>query len=357
MNVTGWLFTSLAGSWWEAPLARLRGHSTPERSEAAAAPPAAPAESSSDPQHVVAQMLGQGRYAFLLRPQIARTLGDAQLRSAESLLLSAMVPCAAGPVRLLGRNWGCDTADDDEASAEHFVNLDAYLLDRYSVTNRQFFEFVRSGGYRQVSFWDPAIRGAIGEFRDASGEPGPRFWRHGHFPDGLDHHPVVGVSWYEAAAYACWIGKRLPSDPEWVRAAAVPVPTNDGRLCQRKFPWGDSYDPSLANLWEAGQAHTVPVHEFAAGQSPAGIQQLVGNVWEWTTSDYGAWDVAGRPEGDVPLKSLRGGAFDTYFPQQASWQFQSGDSLLARRRNVGFRCALSACDVFPVSNRTENSAP
>ena len=75
--------------------------------------------------------------------------------------------------------------------------------------------------------------------------------------------------------------------------------------------------------------------------SAAGVLQLVGNVWEWTGTDFGAWGGELHP----PMKSLRGGAFDTYFDNQAMCQFQSGDTPIARRHNIGFRCALSACDL------------
>ncbi len=346
---TAWLCEPLVRlwrSWGVAGEAQSKGEPEPAGTDAAAG-------ESSD---VVSQMLDQGRYAFLMRPQIARTLGERQLRTADSLLTAAMIPIPAGPVRVEGRNWRAEPMDDREAVAEQVIEVEAYWLDRYPVTNRQFLEFVKNGGYKQPNFWDPSIRGAIAEFRDATGEPGPRYWRHGRYLDGFDHHPVVGISWYEASAYACWVGKRLPSDPEWVRAAAAPVPTSDGRLCQRKFPWGDSFDATHANLWEANIGTTVPIHEYPSGVSPQGVHQLIGNVWEWTSTDYGAWDVGGRPEADMPMKALRGGAFDTYFPHQASWQFQSGDTLLARRRNVGFRCALSGCDVLSLPHRSESSA-
>jgi iron(II)-dependent oxidoreductase len=77
-----------------------------------------------------------------------------------------------------------------------------------------------------------------------------------------------------------------------------------------------------------------------------GVQQLIGNVWEWTSSTFGNWEPAGRKiETTMPLKSVRGGAFDTYFDMQAQCQFQSGESPLARKHNIGFRCALGFCDV------------
>ena len=82
------------------------------------------------------------------------------------------------------------------------------------------------------------------------------------------------------------------------------------------------------------------------GVSVGGIHHLIGNTWEWTTGNFGAWSFPSRdlilP---VPMKSIRGGAFDTYFDNQATCQFQSGESMLARKHNIGFRCAVGLCDL------------
>ena len=91
------------------------------------------------------------------------------------------------------------------------MRVDGYYLDRYPVTNAQYHQFVRHGGYEQMAIWDPEIWPAVLDFVDTTGHAGPRFWRDGRYPRGEDHHPVVGVSWYEAAAYARWVGKRLPT--------------------------------------------------------------------------------------------------------------------------------------------------
>ena len=107
----------------------------------------------------------------------------------------------------------------------------------------------------------------------------------------------------------------------------------------------------FANLWGSGPEGTAAVSAFAEGMSVGGVYHLIGNVWEWTHSNFGAWDVAARKlEVTGPMKSIRGGAFDTYFDNQATCQFQSGDSSLARKRNIGFRCALGVCDVSLLDN-------
>jgi gamma-glutamyl hercynylcysteine S-oxide synthase len=289
-------------------------------------------------------MIQQGRCALLLRPQIARTLTDSQCEHARQILASVMARVESGPTHVIGRDWNADPRGD-EATVTRTVAVEAYLLDRFPVTNGEFRQFVDAGGYDQLSLWDESIRAAVREFVDSTGSAGPRFWQHGTFAEGQQDLPVTGVCWYEASAFARWCGKRLPTDAEWIKAASWPMPVGQ-QLAPRRFPWGETYDKQRANLWEAGIGKLVPVAEFAAGDNPAGVRQLVGNVWEWTSSGFAGFDKHAEFETPVVLKSLRGGAFDSYFPHQACWRFQSGDQAVARRHNVGFRCAISVCDVW-----------
>jgi gamma-glutamyl hercynylcysteine S-oxide synthase len=294
---------------------------------------------------LVDQMLAQGRYALLLRPQIAENLTSSQLQCAHEALDASMSVVPDGPV-IMRSSRLCEVAEEDRHKIERQVNVEGYYLDRYSVTNREYQKFVDAGGYEQLAMWDEAIWPAMLQFTDRTGQSGPRNWENGRYPAGKEDHPVVGVSWFEASAYARWAGKRLPSDAEWVKAGTWPVTAEGSRLMQRKFPWGDAMDRSLTNLWSSGCGDTVPVTRHGEGASVGGVQQLVGNVWEWTSTTFGAWEPAAvRLETDIPLKSLRGGAFDTYFEAQAQCQFQSGDSPLVRKLNIGFRCAVGFRDV------------
>ena len=92
------------------------------------------------------------------------------------------------------------------------------------------------------------------DFVDQTGAPGPRYWSDGQYPAGEQRLPVVGVSWYEAWAYARWVGKRLPTDAEWTKAGAWPVESAPGRIAQRRYPWGESFDVRRAHLYGSGTA-------------------------------------------------------------------------------------------------------
>jgi len=176
-------------------------------------------------------------------------------------------------------------------------------------------------------------------------------WLHRRF----DHHvalephlPVVHVSWYEAEAYCRWAGRRLPTEAEWEMAAAA-EPAGDGTWRKRRFPWGDTpATPTHANLdWRARGC--VEVGALPAGDSYFGCRQMMGNVWEWTATDfdpYPGFAVDPYKEYSQPWfgnhKVLRGGAWTTRaLLIRNTWRnFYTPD-----RRDVwaGFRtCALFA---------------
>jgi iron(II)-dependent oxidoreductase len=335
-------------SWWTRGVAKLRrkenvapidGAATDTPAEPCRLPPTATPETSDLPS-VIEAMLAQQRYCLLLRPQLADTLSADQLAQARDDLQRSMARIPAGPVDL-------GPADAEATAGPAMLEeVEPLLLDRYPVTNREFRQFVEAGGYRAQALWDAEAWSMVPEFVDLSGAAGPRFWRSGRCASGEDDHPVVGVNWYEAVAYARWTGKRLPTEGEWVRTAAWPIQAADGKLSQRRFPWGDVMDRGRCNVWGSGPGRTARVTQFSTGVSVGGVYQLIGNVWEWTCANFDARDPIGEPlELPSPMKSIRGGAFDTYFEQQACCSFRSGDNPLARKHNIGFRCALSLCDI------------
>jgi iron(II)-dependent oxidoreductase len=249
-------------------------------------------------------------------------------------------------------NSACGPLDVDPRLAErNLVKVPAAYLDRFCVTNAEYQRFVDEGGYEQLEFWHEEALPALLDFVDQSGAPGPRYWNDGQYPNDEQRLPVVGISWYEAWAYARWVGKRLPTDAEWTKAAAWPVESAPGRIAQRRYPWGESFDVRRAHLYGSGHQTPVTVDEFPGGMSVGGIHQLVGNVWEWTATPL--TEVAdGGLHISESFMSIRGGAFDTYFENQATCHFQSGEHALSRRRNIGLRLALPMSDL-EVTNELE----
>jgi iron(II)-dependent oxidoreductase len=293
---------------------------------------------------LVDEMLEMGRYALLLRPEMNRHLDREHINRAVRHLDEAMALVPAGRV-LLGplaeqASSSSGAFDANPKVLEKFMHRVAALyLDRYPVTNLEYQQFVHAGGYEKLEYWNEEALPALLDFVDQTGHPGPRYWIEGHYQSGQERHPVVGVSWYEASAYARWAGKRLPTDAEWTKAGAWPVESAPGRIAQRRYPWGESFDSRRANLWGSQRKGPADVDEYPDGVSVGGVHQLVGNVWEWSGSPLFA---TAEPSLHVSetFKSVRGGAFDTYFENHATCHYQSGEHPLARRHNIGFRLAL-----------------
>jgi iron(II)-dependent oxidoreductase len=298
---------------------------------------------------LVEDLLANGRYALLLRPDTKQHLNQAQVMNAIRQLDEAMALVPGGRV-LLGQlaeqahSVGSTGDVDAKLAARNLVQVEAAYLDRFCVTNEEYQQFVDAGGYEQLEFWHEEALPALLDFVDQTGMPGPRYWSNGQYESGEGRLPVVGVSWYEAWAYAHWVGKRLPTDAQWTKAGSWPVESSPGRIAQRRYPWGESFDVRRAHLFGQGTRGPVPVDEFPGGVSVGGIHQLIGNVWEWTSTPLVE---LGDPSLHVSesVMSIRGGAFDTYFENHATCHYQSGDHALSRRPNIGFRLALPMRDL------------
>lgn len=214
-----------------------------------------------------------------------------------------------------------------------------FLLSRCAVSNADFQCFVDAGSYEDLSLWPQEIWPHLIDLKDQTGHAAPRYWRSGRHDRRLANHPVVGICYYEAQAYATWAGFRLPTEAEWQMAASWRI--RSAAHVIRRYPWGDSLDLTFCNIWASGHAGTLPVTGCERGAAPNGVLQLIGNVWEWTGSEFLCMDDRGRRIiGDMLMMSIRGGSFDTYFPWQATSSFRSGLGCLSRVHNVGFRCAL-----------------
>ncbi len=194
------------------------------------------------------------------------------------------------------------------------LDLKDYWIDEYEVTNRQFKAFVDQGGYQKSEYWKfPFERNgktlsrdeAMALFRDGTGRPGPKDWVQGEYPKGQDDFPVTGISWYEAAAYAEFAGKSLPTIYHWNRAAG---------------PVSAAFIVPASNVGSSG---VLPVGS-KQDMSPWGSYDMAGNVKEWIST-----------EAEAGKRYVLGGAWD-----EPTYMFIDPDaqSPLLRASNIGFRC-------------------
>nr|WP_035843406.1 ergothioneine biosynthesis protein EgtB [Kitasatospora azatica] len=269
--------------------------------------------------------------------------------------LPAEVVIPAGPFTM-----GTDTepwALDNERPA-HRIDLPAFAIDTVPVSNAAYQRFIEDGGYQEPSWWSPQGW----QHRLTVGLTAPLYWtredgvwlrrRFGRVEPVPAEEPVLHVTWYEAEAYARWAGRRLPTEAEWEKAARHDPAT--GR--SRRFPWGDQAPgPQHANL---GQRHLqpAPVGSYPDGESPYGVRQLIGDVWEWTASDFApypgfkAWPYReysevffARPGEPAEYKVLRGGSF-AVAPVACRGTFRNWDYPIRRQIFAGFRTARDLPD-------------
>ena len=278
----------------------------------------------------------QGRFAMILRDVQkwgSQCSAAGVIEKAKHELEQRMALVPAGAVAI------AQTLSAEPGSPEEEIAVEPFLLDIHAVTNARYQKFVDAGGYDALEYWPEEIWPHLIELKDLTGQPGPRLWRQARHDARLAEHPVVGVSWYEAQAYALWIGQRLPQEAEWEMTASWHLKSSADMM--RRFPWGDAMDKNRCNIWPSRQGSTVPVSDYPSGSAPNHVLQLIGNVWEWTDTEYAVNDDRNRPVvGEMPMHVVRGGAFDTYFEAQATSHFRTGQISLARAHNTGFRCAM-----------------
>ena len=283
-----------------------------------------------------------------------------QLRSGALVLAAAdldppWAPLPAAEVLVPAGEFTMGTSVEpwalDNERPAHAVHLPAYWIDTAPVSAQQYATFVADGGYRDPRWWT-AEGWAHRQQEDLAA---PLFWQ----PDGdwwlrrrfsqvepvPADEPVQHVCWYEADAYARWAGKRLPTEAEWEKVARHDPAT--GR--SRRFPWGDAEpDPTLANLggWALRPAR---VGSYPAGASGYGVRQMIGDVWEWTGSDFAGYPgftaFPYREYSEVffgpSYKVLRGGSW-AVAPVACRGTFRNWDYPVRRQIFAGFRCARDA---------------
>jgi serine/threonine protein kinase/formylglycine-generating enzyme required for sulfatase activity len=287
--------------------------------------------------------VARGEYVLTLERDgyapVERTVSGVQMRAGDLLMPpppvvidDALVPNDRMPSRMVFVPGGDYRLVAWSRPTDRRVQLDDFFIDKYEVTNREYREFIEAGGYLKREYWRrPFVRDGraltweegIRLLTDRSGLPGPRGWSAQNVPAGQEEHPVTGVTWYEAAAYAAFRGKELPTAFQWEKAArngTAAAPVN-------YMPWGVFYpgDP-LAHHANFENDGTVPVGTLEFGMSPFGAHDMAGNVQEWTRSE--------TSEGVLAT----GGAWGepTYvFAQYAMLPpFYSSSK-------VGFRCAMT----------------
>jgi iron(II)-dependent oxidoreductase len=265
---------------------------------------------------------------------------------AEPVIGEALIPAGPFTMGTSTEPW----ALDNERPA-HQVFVPAFHIDRALVTNGQYAAFIDDGGYDDPRWWSEAGWA----HRQSAGLVAPQHWSRdgdgwastsfGRTRRIVADEPVVHVCFHEAAAYAAWAGKRLPTEAEWEKAARLDPAT--GR--SRRFPWGD--DPPAAEHANLGQRHLrpAPAGAYPMGVSPWGVHQLIGDVWEWTSTDFHGYpgfapfpyreysEVFFGPE----YKVLRGGSFGTD-RSACRGTFRNWDYPIRRQIFSGFRCARDA---------------
>ncbi|MBI3914163.1 MAG: SUMF1/EgtB/PvdO family nonheme iron enzyme [Chloroflexi bacterium] len=208
--------------------------------------------------------------------------------------------------------------DYDNEKPPHKVSLDAFYISKYPVTNAEYKKFV-----------------------DATKQSLPSHWENSNIPRGKENHPVVNMNWNDAAAYARWVGARLPTEAEWEKTASW----DDAEKEKLRYPWGNEFDAKKCNTSESGIRDTTPARKYSPqGDSPYGVCDMAGNVWEWCSSLYKPYpykhdDGRENPEAS-DARVLRGGAW-VDFRDGARCAFRRWVGPHLRGSDVGIRVAES----------------
>jgi len=219
--------------------------------------------------------------------------------------------------------------DEDDAHYDenpcHKVYLDAFWIDCHEVTNRHYKAFLDDTGH-EAPYVDTEWAY-------------PYNWKNGSYPAGRADHPVVLVSWEDAAAYAAWAGKRLPTEAEWEKAAR-------GGLVKQYYPWGNTIDETHASYFTSITIKNEMKPVGSLMQNPYGIYDIAGNVWEWCADWYGKTYYRVSPDENPkgPEKGqyrvFRGGSW-TNNEEFLRCSERAKNAPVYRSHMLGFRCAQS----------------
>ncbi len=233
-------------------------------------------------------------------------LEDRRLEFQDKLNEREMVFISAGLFKM-----GSDLVGRENENPEHLVQVKAFYLDRFEVTNLQYKDFI-----------------------DATGRRTPVHWQSGNFLTGRADHPVVNVTWEDARAYADWVNKRLPTEAEWEWAARG----TEGR----EYAWGKQVNQDFANF-NHPEGGTSSVDKYIKGQSEFGVWDMCGNVGDWYEATYYADSSGSDPQGppDGRQKVYRGGGYQTNRIDIRALSRHNAIPTMYQDY-IGFRCALSS---------------
>jgi iron(II)-dependent oxidoreductase len=252
----------------------------------------------------------------------------------EPLIRANMVLIPAGQISLGSEQL--DALDNERPC--HTVQTGAYWIDCTPVTVEAYQKFMAAGGYHNSQWWHPDGWAWVQHYHVSQ----PLYWPH---TADQPQAPVCGVSWYEADAYACFVGKRLPTEAEWERAARW----NPQNNTLQPLPWGDTAVTIDHGNFGGHQGGVTPVGQFPAGRSATGCDDLLGNVWEWTNTWFEGYPgflpypYRGYSQTyfDKAHRVLRGGSWATrpwvLRPTFRNWYHPNVQQVFA-----GFRCVLTA---------------
>jgi iron(II)-dependent oxidoreductase len=274
------------------------------------------------------------------------------IASTKAQIRRDMITIPEGPFEM-GSVWEAFVYDNELPA--HTVHVPAFKIDRLLTTNEEYARFIAEGGYERREWWSDEGW----KWREREGWTCPLYWSvemgerckdwrvRAMFDEGPinPEHPVTGISWYEAEAYARFAGKRLPTEAEWEKAASWDAMRN----CKRRFSWGDSAPrPALCNFDNAFWG-TTPVGAFPEGASPYGCLDMTGNVWEWTADAFAGFPgfkAFPYPEYsatwfDQDHRVLKGGSWATRAPLLRT-SFRNFFRRHFRIAFAGIRCAVDA---------------
>ena len=284
------------------------------------------------------QQVAQNQFAGMFAGQSS---SPSEIRDTSPGAAKDMVYVPAGTF-VMGSD-GLDALDNERSP--HPVNLEAYWIDRYPVTCGAFRQFIQAGGYQNSEWWSTEGWQWLQQYPVNR----PFYWVD---DPAWEYHPVCGVSWYEADAYARFVGKRLPTEAEWEYAACWQSTPSTPPI--KPYPWGHAFPTAQHCNHNGLVGHTTPVNAYPAGQSALGCVDLLGNVWEWT-GDWFAGYPGFRPYPyvgysqsyfDDQHRVLKGGSWATR-PWALRASFRNWYHPWVRQIFAGFRCVTS---YFPLKS-------